>query len=518
MARLIKNTQKMNLGFRLSTVFENETVDREYKIGDVVENLRYVKDGDIEVVSGRITEIKYTMATRLTWNKKDPKDTLAKDMVINSLVLDVSEQYESKFVTVPAREIVEFEEEKDVVRMKYEPFVLFTMDLKYSDLTEQHVEISVGDTFDNVRIINLLNATTIGPDITGKFEVVGFSYAVSAGKFTVNGIAFKNMENGATIVANLDHILALNEVYSYDVNETNVGDVIANLGDGDTLTISTQMDTTGAPLTITKKNVTVALNADVVCDGSGNAGIRVAGGSAVLTGNGTLINTTPYDSSRGGGVASVEKDGELTIEGINVSAVLEDDPVNKGQFGVLVMSNGKLTVNDGNFKTGWYCVSGNGARTTADSVTTINGGEFTSVADYAIYHPQPGKLVINGGVIKGAAGAIAANNGIIEINGGEFSVLGGGDTGNWSDGTSGLSDVALNLNARYGDVVCRITGGTFYATASGTIMIKTGNNHTVDLKISGGNFTQKPNDEWIAEGYVCSETANAEGFYTVTAA
>ena len=182
------------------------------------------------------------------------------------------------------------------------------------------------------------------------------------------------------------------------------------------------------------------------------------------------------------------------------------------------MSNGKLTVNDGNFQTGWYCVSGNGAKTTADSVTTINGGEFTSVADYAIYHPQPGKLVINGGVIKGAAGAIAANNGIIEINGGEFSVLGGGDTGNWSDGTSGLSDVALNLNARYGDVVCRITGGTFYATASGTIMIKTGNNHTVDLKISGGNFTQKPNDEWIAEGYVCSETANAEGFYTVTAA
>jgi len=402
--------------------------------------------------------------------------------------------------------------------MKYEPFVLFTMDLKYSDLTEQHVEISVGDTFDNVRIINLLNATTIGPDITGKFEVVGFSYAVSAGKFAVNGIAFKNMENGATIVANLDHILALNEVYSYDVDETNVGDVIANLGDGDTLTVSTQMNTTGAPLTIKKKNVTVALNADVICDGSGNAGIRVAGGSAVLTGSGTLVNTTPYDSSHGGGVASVEKDGELTIEGINVSAVLEDDPVNKGQFGVLVMSNGKLTVNDGNFQTGWYCVSGNGAKTTADSVTTINGGEFTSVADYAIYHPQPGNLVINGGVIKGAAGAIAANNGIIEINGGEFSVLGGGDTGNWSDGTSGLSDVALNLNARYGDVVCRITGGTFYATASGTIMIKTGNNHTVDLKISGGNFTQKPNDEWIAEGYVCSETANAEGFYTVTAA
>ena len=518
MARLIRNTQKMNLGFRLSTVFENETVDREYKIGDVVENLRYVKDGDIEVVSGRITEIKYTMATRLTWNKKDPKDTLAKDMVINSLVLDVSEQYESKFVTVPAREIVEFEEEKDVVRMKYEPFVLFTMDLKYSDLTEQHVEISVGDTFDNVRIINLLNATTIGPDITGKFEVVGFSYAVTAGKFSVNGIAFKNMENGATIVANLDHILALNEVYSYDVDESNMDNVIANLGDGDTLTIGKELDTTQRAITITKQNVTLKLDADVVCNGSQASGLRVTGGSAVIEGDGLIVNTTPYDSTKGSGVVGINKDGELTFNGGGISAVIEDDPVNKGQFGITVWDNGKLTVNDGDFKAGWYCVSGNGARTNADSVTTINGGEFVSTADYAIYHPHAGKLIINGGVIKGAAGAIAANNGIIEINGGEFSVLGGGDTGNWSDGTSGLTDVALNLNARYGDVVCRITGGTFYATAAGTIMIKTGNNHTVDLKISGGNFTQKPNDEWIAEGYVCSETANAEGFYTVIAA
>ena len=82
-----------------------------------------------------------------------------------------------------------------------------------------------------------------------------------------------------------------------------------------------------------------------------------------------------------------------------------------------------MTVNDGEFKAGWYCLSGNGSKTTKDSVTTINGGYFLSISDYALYHPHTGKLVINGGTIKGAAGALAVNAGTIEINGGTFEVL-----------------------------------------------------------------------------------------------
>lgn len=517
MARLIKNTQQAILGMRLSTVFENETVDREFKTGDIVENLRYAKDGEVETVSGRIAEIRYKMASRLAWNKKAPADTLATDMQIEALVLDVSSQYESAFVTVPAREIVEFADETNVVRMKFEPFVIYEMDLKYSDLKEQHVSIQVGDVFDNVRIMNIVSGK-IGPDITGKFEVVGFSYAISSGKIVINGIAFKNVDSDEVQVADLGHILALNEVYTYALDEGNIAETVAGLADGDTVTIDNEIDTTGTPLAIRKQNVTVNLNANLISDGGPSSGILVESGSAVLSGDGLVVTETPYASGHSSGVVAVRQGGELTFNGSGISATIEDDPVNKGQFGIVVTDNGKLTVNDGNFEAGWYCVSGNGSTTKADSVVTINGGEFKSVADYAIYHPGPNTLIINGGTIVGAAGAIAANNGNIEINGGTFAVLGGGNTGEWADGTSGLSDVALNLNGKYGPVTCRITGGEFHATAAGTILIATGSKYPVDLQISGGKFTSKPNEEWIAEGFVCTEEADADGFYTVTAA
>ena len=517
MARLIKNTQKAVLGMRLSTVFENETVDRNLKTGDIVEGLRYVKDGDVITVSGRIVEIRYKMASRLAWNKKAPADTLADDMLIDSLVLDVSEQYNSRLIAVPAREIVEFADETNVVRMKFEPFITYEMELKYSDLKEQNVSIEVGDVFDNVRIMNIISGK-IGPDITGKFEVIGFSYALDKGKIAINGIAFKDVETEEVQVAELGHILALNEVYTYALDDGNITETVANLADGDTIAIDNEIDATETPLTINKQNITVKLNANLMAASSYDSGIVVENGSATLSGEGLVVTETPYGSGHSSGVINVCDGGELVFNGSGISAVIEDDPVNKGQFGITVTGNGKLTINDGDFTAGWYCVSGNGSTTKADAVTTINGGEFKSVADYAIYHPGPDTLIINGGTIVGAAGAIAANNGTIEINGGTFAVLGGGNTGEWADGTSGLSDVALNLNAKYGDVVCRITDGEFHATAAGTIMIRTGNGHTVDLQISGGKFTSKPNDEWIAEGYVCSETADAEGFFTVTAA
>ena len=47
MARLIKNTQKAVLGIRLTTVMETEASVKEFKIGDIIEGLRYVVDGDV---------------------------------------------------------------------------------------------------------------------------------------------------------------------------------------------------------------------------------------------------------------------------------------------------------------------------------------------------------------------------------------------------------------------------------------------------------------------------------------
>ena len=519
MARLIKNTKKMILGVRISTVFENETVDRDFKIGDIVENLRYVENGEIVTVSGKVSDIRYTMATKLSWNKKDPKDTLSADMTLNDLVLDISRQYESEVVSIPIREIVEFADELDVVRMKYNPFIVYEMELKYSDLAVKRASVQIGDIFDNVRIMNLINPTTIGPDITGKFEVIGFSYAVEKGKIVINGIAFKNVDTNETHVADLDHILALNEIYNYNVDEEgNISEIVSSLADGDTITITGTIDTQGSPIRLTKKNLTVDLQANLISDASTESGIRITTGNATITGTGLVTTSTPYDADHQSGVVILSGDGELTFNGGGISAVIENDPASNGQFGVVLIDDAKLIINEGNFESGWYCVSGSGSQTNADSSVTINGGTFTSAADYAIYHPDMGKLVINGGAIRGAAGAIAMNGGEAEINGGEFSVFGGGDTGDWSDGTGGLSNAVINLNGRSGPIVCKINGGTFYATEDDVIEVNPNSTHEMTLEIRGGKFTQKPKAEWIAEGFVCTEEADANGFFEVVAA
>lgn len=292
--------------------------------------------------------------------------------------------------------------------------------------------------------------------------------------------------------------------------------VMNNIKDGDTVSVNTEIDTSAGNAITATNDIDIELNENIVCDGGVTSGIRVNNGGKVdLSGNGLVVTTNPYDRTHASGVIGIYGDGEIVFNGSGIEAVITDDPVNKGQFGVCSFNDAKVTINDGNFVAGWYCLSGNGSTTTANAVTTINGGVLESVADYAIYHPHAGKLVINGGDISGAAGAIAANNGIIEINGGTLSVYGGGDTGDAGDGTGGLGNAAINLNARYGPITCTINGGTFIATGDDTILITTGTKHAVNLTIKGGKFSSRPNDNWIPEGYACTNEADEDGFYTV---
>jgi hypothetical protein len=132
-----------------------------------------------------------------------------------------------------------------------------------------------------------------------------------------------------------------------------------------------------------------------------------------------------------------------------------------------------------------------------------------------IYHPHAGKLIINNGMFSGGAGIIAANNGYIEINGGVFTVLGDGDTGQWTDGTGGLGEACLNLAARYGDVTCKITGGTFNVADGASMIVVNTSKHAVNLSISGGKFAVKPDEDWIAPGYKCSDE-KIDGYYVVS--
>lgn len=56
MARLINTTTKQSLYCTVKTIFtDNSFTERKFGVGDIVEGLRYVVDGTIATVSGKVT-------------------------------------------------------------------------------------------------------------------------------------------------------------------------------------------------------------------------------------------------------------------------------------------------------------------------------------------------------------------------------------------------------------------------------------------------------------------------------
>lgn len=528
MARMIKSESALNLALNIATVFEDGTViDHKYGLGDVVENLRYVKDEEIKIVSGRITAINYNTPNKVSWNRLKPSDTLSSDITLTNIMIDNSEQYNASTVTVPVSEIVEWEDENTlgtVKRIKVTPKVDLTLTLNYSDNKSTTASIEVGDVFDRVAIIDPSN---VGTDIVGKFEVIAFAYKLSNKQFVVTGLALKNVDTEVVGVYDLGYVIGLNEVYIYTPDSV-VGllsvlkglNGATKIADGDTLTIAVDIDNSteeGQFQLVGLKDVTVQLDGSVTTANSGASNFAIQNSTVTFTGSGTVKASTAYDKNHSTGVITITTGSDVTFDGPGIDSVLAD--ANAGQFGIVALKDAKVTFNNGEFNGGWYAYSSNGTNGNAPDVT-IHGGKFTSAYDYAIYKPDAGTLTIDGDAyIDGLVGAISVNAGSVYISGNPTITTQGANspvTDTYSDGTSTMETMAaaLNLNARYGDVVCRISGGKFFGGDG--VTIATGATHNVDLKISGGAFSAPiTNENWLEDGYVCSEEKNSDGLYEV---
>ena len=157
----------------------------------------------------------------------------------------------------------------------------------------------------------------------------------------------------------------------------------------------------------------------------------------------------------------------------------------------------KLTVNEGATVEAYaFAVSGNGDGKKDNTLITINGGKLVSEAGPAIYHPQYGKLVINGGTLDGCSG--------VEIRAGELMVNGGtikGDTsqtivypkdqiggGNSVDG----GGIIVAQHSTKLPVKVTVTGGTIEANTAFIQHNVMGNDQAsidkIEMSITGGEF------------------------------
>lgn len=277
------------------------------------------------------------------------------------------------------------------------------------------------------------------------------------------------------------------------------------LDNGGTVSLTDDVDASANGLTV-KKDVTLDLNGHSLKVANSNAtNIQIIGATLTLvdstdnnkdgTGQGKIYTEVPYAKGTYETVAiSVNRGAHFIMEsGLIDTASAFTDNSNQGQYAVglndgSATSDANVIINGGHIKAGWYAIAGNGGCVSADHNITVNGGILESVADYAIYHPQRGTTTFNGGVVYGASGGVAIKRGNLVVNWGTITSKSVGSTGTWGDGTGGLANAAVNINAHYGTTDVKLNNGSFIAEGNAISLIKD-LKYPSSLTITGGTYS-----------------------------
>ncbi len=391
--------------------------------------------------------------------------------------------------------------------------VIFDRDANYPAVATTSIKID-GDAKVNgaKEAVELINDNNVA-DAKSAFKLKGGTYSsdISA-LLDENSVAVKQGENYVVTT------------YYAQVGETKYATLqeAANAATaGQTVTVLNDVDMT------TDGNLTVNVGKDIVLDMNGHSikganadhkNICVSGKLTLMdskeNSTGKIYSEDPYKK----GVYDktliyVDGNGEFVMESGHINTVLPNS-VDNGQFAIGAFENCKVTINGGTIEGGYSAITGYGDPNDNTTIT-INGGTLICPMDYAIYHPQPGKLTINeGATIYGGAGAICMKSGELEINGGTLTSKGKGNTGNWGDGTGGLGNAALNFCKPYGDVKAIIKGGTITAEGDAVLIdAKPTEGKTVTLAIEGGTYSSDVS-KYCSSGFTA--TPNGDGTYGIT--
>lgn len=228
----------------------------------------------------------------------------------------------------------------------------------------------------------------------------------------------------------------------------------------------------------------------------------------------------------------IQNYGKMTINNCDIT-----DRDTNGGAALWTYAGSETVINGGTFRATYVgsvtedygpgCINNSG-------VMTINSAHAISASKrcYAIISGGAGaELTINDAIVEGSHGGITDDGNLLIINGGTFSatefyglyvstdhLLGNGESSvTINGGTFKGKKYSVYLGSDVYtpvDAVVRINGGTF----KNPMVIQ--DNVTDDslhgIQIYGGNFSDKPNDSYIAEGYECSAEKNASGYFVVT--
>lgn len=400
--------------------------------------------------------------------------------------------------------------------------------------TNQKIGVS-GVIFD--RDANYPAVATTSIKIDGEAKVSGAKTAVEL--INENNVADAKSAfklQGGTYSSDVTALLDENSVAEKQGDNYVVTTYYAQVGETKYATLQEAVDaaTAGQTVTVIKdvdmtsgKNIYVKEGQDIVLDMNGhsikganadNKNILVYGKLTLKdskeNSTGKIYSEDPYKSGVDKALIYVDNNGAFVMESGHINTVLPNS-VKNGQFAIGSFENSTVIINGGTIEGGYSAITGFGDPTDNTTIT-INGGTLICPMDYAIYHPQPGKLTVNeGATIYGGAGAICMKQGKLEINGGVLTSKGVGDTGSWGDGTGGLGNAALNFCKPYGNVTATIKGGTITAEGDAVLIdAQPVAGKEVSLAISGGTYSSDVS-KYCVEGF--TSTPNPDGTYGISA-
>lgn len=217
MARLVKSVQDQLISCNIVTVFnDGTTYTKSVSVGDIIEGLRYVYKQEVLTVTGKITAINMTCDKVTPVDRSNPEDYFAKDIRVSTLVIDASEQYASKVVTVDAMEIVEDEGVENVKMVYVTATPDITLEMTYTDGRVVHQDIVIGDVLCDMDIMTAPQK----PDITGDFRVSAFNYSFFNKKLIFTGMYLSPLAGGSAISASFENIISFEERPYSEITET----------------------------------------------------------------------------------------------------------------------------------------------------------------------------------------------------------------------------------------------------------------------------------------------------------
>ena len=390
--------------------------------------------------------------------------------------------------------------------------VIFDRDANYPAVASTSIKVDGEAKVSGAKAaVELINDNNVA-DAKSAFKLQGGTYSsdISA-LLDENSVAEKQGENYVVTT------------YYAQVGETKYAtlqEAVNAATAGQTVTVINDVDMTSG------KNLIVKTGQDIVLDMNGHSikgsnadykNIMVYGKLTLKdskeNSTGKIYSEDPYKSGVDKALIYVDGNGEFVMESGHINTVLPNS-VDNGQFAIGSFGNSKVTINGGTIEGGYSAITGFGDQNDNTTIT-INGGTLICPMDYAIYHPQPGKLTVNeGATIYGGGGAICMRSGELEINGGILTSKGGGDTGSWGDGTGNLGNAALNFSKPYGNVTATIKGGTITAEGDAVLIdAQPAAGKEVSLAISGGTYSSDVS-KYCIDGF--TSTPNADGTYGIS--